>query len=204
MGRTALFVNPGGVHAGLGIGERVPMGTTVAPSGSGESDASVGKVPGTLDPVRLRQSLAVLVDGDLMHSTTRRKLLRVVTLAAETFPGCYAAATAKDHDGEVCTNSAAYHLDQAQFRSGSGPCAEAMASLRAVRVDVIEQCPWRDFRRAAAENRIGSSLSIPLLCSGAAIGVLNLYSRETNGFVGCEAGARAFAQAAAILLAGAP
>jgi GAF domain-containing protein len=179
------------------------MGTTVAPSESSESDASVGKVPGTLDPLRLRRSLAVLVNGDLMHSPTRRKLLRVVTLAAETFPGCFAAATAKDHDGEVCTNSVAYHLDRAQFRSG-GPCAEAMASRRAVRVDVIEQCPWRDFRRAATENSVASSLSIPLLSSNVAIGVLNLYSRETNAFVGCEAGATAFAQAAAILLAGGP
>lgn len=180
------------------------MGRTAAPSGSGESETSAGTVPGTLDPVRLRRSLAVLVDGDLMHSTTRRKLLRVVALAAETFPGCYAAATAKDHDGEVCTNGAAYHLDQAQFRSGSGPCADAMASLRAVRVDVIEQCPWRDFRRAAAENRVASSLSVPFLSSNIAIGVLNLYSRETNGFIGCEAGATAFAHAAAILLAGGP
>lgn len=180
------------------------MGTTASQSGSNASDASVGRVTRTLDPVQLRRSLAVLVNGDLMHSTTRKKLLRVVTLAAETFPGCYAAATAKDHDGEVCTNSAAYHLDQAQFRAGSGPCAEAMASLRAVRVDAIERCPWRDFRRAAAENRIASSLSIPLLSNDIAIGVLNLYSRETNGFDGCEAGAAAFAQAAATLLAGGP
>ena len=87
---------------------------------------------------------------------------------------------------------------------GSGPCAEAMVSLRAVKVDVIEQCPWRDFRRAAAENGVASSLSIPLLSSKVAIGLLNLYSRETNGFVGCEAGATAFGQAAAILLAGGP
>jgi GAF domain-containing protein len=176
----------------------------VAPSGSSEPDVSVGNVPGALDPVRLRRSLAVLVDGDLLHSTTRKKLLRVVTLAAATFPGCYAALTAKDHDGEVCTNGAAYQVDQAQFRSGSGPCAEAMASRRAIRVDIIEQCPWRDFRRAAAENGVASSLSIPLLSSNVAIGVLNLYSRETNGFVGCEAGATAFAQAAATLLAGGP
>jgi GAF domain-containing protein len=180
------------------------MGTIAAPSGSSASDASVGGVTTTLDPVQLRRSLALLANGDLKHSTTRKRLLRVVTLAAETFPGCYAAVTAKDHDGEVCTNTAAYHLDQAQFRSGSGPCAEAMASLRAVRVDAIERCPWRDFRRAAAENRIASSLSIPLLASDVAIGVLNLYSRETNGFVGCEAGAAAFAHAAAILLAGGP
>jgi hypothetical protein len=43
-----------------------------------------------------------------------------------------------------------------------------------------------------------------LLSCDVAIGVLNLYSRETNGFAGCEAGAAAFAQAATILLAGGP
>jgi len=48
------------------------MGTMAAPSGSSASDASVGRVTGTLDPVQLRRSLAVLVNGDLMHSTTRK------------------------------------------------------------------------------------------------------------------------------------
>lgn len=180
-----------------------PLRVTVAPSRRVEpGTATTGVGRGALDQARLRKSLAVLTSGDLMRSTTRKKLLRVVTLASETFSDCFAAATAVGHEGEVCTNSAAYHLDRAQYRSGDGPGAQAAASLRAVRVDVIDRCASSEFRRAAAENRITSSLSLPLIRDDVAIGVLNLYSRQPGAFVGCEAGAAAFAAAAAVLLAG--
>jgi GAF domain-containing protein len=166
-----------------------------------ESAATAGRTPRALDHARLQKSLRTLSSGELVHSTTRKKLLRVVALAAKTFEGCAAAATVDDHPGEVCTSSAAYHLDRAQYRSGAGPGTQAAKSLRAVRVDAIDRCTWIEYRRTAAENRIASSLSIPLICDDVAIGVLNLYSCQAGAFVGCEHDAAAFAAAAAVLLA---
>ena len=176
------------------------MGATLASSQNPGPRSRTGREPEAIDSGRLRHSMAVLVNGELSNSTTRKKLLRVVTLATETFRGCYAAVTVQYHEGEVCTNSAAYHLDQAQYRSGKGPSAAAVASLQAVRVDAIATCPWQEFRRAAAEQRIASSLSIPLIADGTAIGVLNLYAREAGAFAGCEDAAAAFAAASAVLL----
>lgn len=149
---------------------------------------------------RLRGSLATLASGELTNAPTRSKLLRIVRLAAETFDDCLAAATVEGHDGEVCTNHAAYDLDQAQHRSGAGPSTVALQSGRPVRVDAIAACAWTEFRRAAAENRIASSLSLPLLFDDVAIGVLNLYSGRPGAFAGREAAAAAFAAAAANLL----
>ena len=154
----------------------------------------------TVDPARLRAALDALTSGDLANAPIRRKLLRIVTLAAETFVDCYAAAMVSGHDGEVCTNHAAYRLDQAQYRSGAGPAAVAMASGQAVRVDAIAGCPWTHLRRAAAENRIASSLSLPLICAGAPIGVLSLYSGQAGAFAGCETAGAEFAAAASTLL----
>jgi GAF domain-containing protein len=76
----------------------------------------------------------------------------------------------------------------------------ALQSGRPVRVDAIAACAWTEFRRAAAENRIASSLSLPLLFDDVAIGVLNLYSGRPGAFAGREAAAAAFAAAAANLL----
>lgn len=155
---------------------------------------------GSFQPTRLQGTLTALANGELANAPTRRKLVRIVRLAADTFEDCFAAATVRGHDGEVCTNHAAYHLDQAQYRSGTGPGPLAMQSRRAVRVDSITSCSWTEFRRAAAENRIASSLSLPLVHDGVAIGVLNLYSPQAGAFASCEAAAAILATAAARLL----
>jgi hypothetical protein len=80
-----------------------------------------------------------------------------------------------------------------------------MASLRTVRVHIIEQVSvTRLSSRCSREQSCEQPVDPHLLSSNVAIGVLILYSRETGGFVGCEAGATAFAQAAAILLTQGP
>jgi GAF domain-containing protein len=157
--------------------------------------------PGPLDPFHLDRNLALLADPDVTRWSTLKKLLRVVALAAETFGGCDVTVTLRGHQGEVCTNGAAYLLDYAQHQAGSGPCIEAAALRRAVRVDAIETCPWREYRGAAAEHQIASSLSIPLVHAERVIGMLSLYSGRTHAFAHCEASACQFAAAVAATLA---
>jgi GAF domain-containing protein len=157
--------------------------------------------PGPLDQFSLNRNLAVLADPDVARWTTLKKLLRVVALAAETFGGCHVSVTVRGHQGEVCTNGAAYLLDYAQHQARSGPCVEAAALRRAVRVDTIETCPWREYRRAGAEHHIASSLSVPLVSGERVIGMLNLYSGRPHAFADCEASACEFAAAVAVTLA---
>jgi GAF domain-containing protein len=156
-------------------------------------------------PDQLARSLAMLADPAVARWSTRKKLLRVVELAIGTIGFCDAAGVAligrRGMDGEVCTDEAAYRLDRAQFERGGGPCLDAVTSLQIFNVDEIARAPaWPAFRRAAAENGIRSSLSVPLTIGGFAIGRLNLYSRRLDGFEGCERSAATFAAGVAAAL----
>jgi GAF domain-containing protein len=157
-------------------------------------------------PDQLARSLAILADPAVIRWSTRKKLLRVVELATRTIGGCDSAGVTLlgrlGLDGEVCTNVAAYRLDRAQSEAGGGPCHDAVSSLQIFNVDSIARAPtWPEFRQAAAENGIQSSLSVPLIVRGVAIGRLNLYSERLNGFDGCEELASAFAAAVATAVA---
>lgn len=153
-------------------------------------------------PDQLSRSLAVLAEASFDRWPTRRKLLRIVELAKALIGSCDAASVSltgrRGQDGEVCTEEAAYRLDRAQHGPGGGPCRDAVRSLRIFNVDAIAKAPaWPEFRQAAAENGIESSLSVPLTIGDVAIGVLNLYSRRVGGFEGCERSAAALAAGAA-------
>lgn len=157
-------------------------------------------------PDQLARSLAILADPAVARWTTRKKLLRVVELAAGTIGRCDSAGVALigtlGSDGEVCTDEAAYRLDRAQDHPGGGPCHDAVSSLQIFNVGSIARAPaWPEFRRAAAANGIRSSLSIPLTIRGVAIGRLNLYSDRVGGFEGCERSAAVFAAAVVVALA---
>jgi GAF domain-containing protein len=157
-------------------------------------------------PDQLARSLAILAEPAVARWTTRKRLLKVVELAVGTIGCCDAAGVALigrlGSDGEVCTDQAAYELDRAQHEPGGGPCLEAVASLQIFNVDLIAKAPaWPEFRRAAADNGIKSSLSVPLTFRGVAIGRLNLYSQRTNGFDGCETSAVMFGVGAVAALA---
>lgn len=157
-------------------------------------------------PDQLARSLAILADPQVARWTTRTKLLRAVQLALVTIGRCDAAGVALigrlGLDGEVCTSAAAYRLDQAQQQVGGGPCYDAVASLQIFNVESIANASaWPEFRRAAAEHGMRSSLSVPLTIRGVAIGRLNLYSKSVNGFEGCERLAATFAAGVAATVA---
>jgi GAF domain-containing protein len=62
---------------------------------------------------------------------------------------------------------------------------------------------WPRFNRLAADRDIPSSLSLPLVVRGSAIGALNLYSATEGNYVGLATAAESFARQAAIVLANA-
>lgn len=142
-------------------------------------------------PDQLAQSVVILAALAVARWSTRKRLLRVVALDVRTFGCCDAASVTLlgilDLDGEVCTSAVAYRLDQAQ-RGGGGPCIDAVRFLQIFNVGCISTAPaWHDYRAAAAADGIRSSLSVPMTRGGAAIGRLNLYSENLDGFDGCEA-----------------
>jgi GAF domain-containing protein len=99
------------------------------------------------------------------------------------------------------TSDLARELDWSQHRAGEGPSIDAVRQLQVFNVDSIPDAPsWPSYRRVASEKGIRSSLSVPLTVRAEALGVLNLYSRQSNAFRDCEVVAMALAARTAVAL----
>src|SRR5688572_28685984 len=77
--------------------------------------------------------------------------------------------------------------------------------MRVTRIDsTLADGPWPEFRAAAAEHGILSTLSFPLIVDKQGVGAMNLYSRREQGFAEIDVDdARLYADQAAIVLANA-
>ena len=163
-----------------------------------ESDAVVdGSVPDLAEALEARSDDIALAMHELAHllvaeESVATTLQRVADLAATVIEDCDAAGvTLLSPDGGYET--AAYTaqrtlaVDRGQYERDHGPCLQAIAEKRVVRLDVEEaEELWPDFVRDARANDIRSFLAAPLLLNGAAIGSLNVYSAKPTGFDGLD------------------
>lgn len=79
----------------------------------------------------------------------------------------------------------AVRLDETQYGAGDGPCLSAIRDQAVVHIpDLTKDHRWPSYTRAALEEGVGSSLSVPLLLEGEAEAGLNLYSTRPRGFSG--------------------
>jgi GAF domain-containing protein len=79
-------------------------------------------------------------------------------------------------------------VDRAQYGTGEGPCLEAARSGQVQRVSVPDVAQrWPAFAEAAAELGIGSYLSAPLFIDDEYHGSLNLYGKQSHGFLELDA-----------------
>ncbi|MDP9696800.1 UNVERIFIED_ORG: GAF domain-containing protein [Arthrobacter globiformis] len=79
----------------------------------------------------------------------------------------------------------AVRLDETQYRAGDGPCLTAIREETVIHVpDMRREHRWPDYTAAALVERVGSSLSVPLVLAGEAEAGLNMYSTRTHGFSG--------------------
>jgi hypothetical protein len=103
----------------------------------------------------------------------------------------------------VSTDDIGFEVDDAQYRSGIGPCLDACAGRQLQRIDSTDNDGrWPAFSRAAAARGILSSLAVPLVAHHKVIGALNCYSRTVAAFSADDEGVVApFALAAAMALA---
>jgi GAF domain-containing protein len=79
-------------------------------------------------------------------------------------------------------------VDLAQYETSEGPCLEAARSRQVQRVTVAEAHErWPAFATAADALGIGSYLSAPLFIDDEYQGSLNLYGKQTHGFLKLDA-----------------
>jgi GAF domain-containing protein len=120
------------------------------PLGRGEMDLFLEKVAGLA---------AVAVAGELSCGITVRHGQSPMTAAA--------------------SDETAAIVDEAQYGAGEGPCLEAMSTGRVVHVrDQENDLRWGEYRQAAHDRGVRSSLSLPLFVESACVGALNLYDRR--------------------------
>jgi GAF domain-containing protein len=135
----------------------------------------------------LTESLAALSRFFVGDNTVQETLDRVADLTLEAVPAADLAGITMIVEGRertaVFTDDTAPEIDQAQYDAGTGPCLEAFHEARVTEIpSTLEPGPWTDFRAAAREHGILSTMSFPLLVDKDAVGALNLYSRRERAF----------------------
>lgn len=118
-------------------------------------------------------------------------LQRIVDLAKRVIPGCDAAGVTLYMEGKYVT--AAYtdqrtlEVDEGQYARDEGPCLQSMRDRAVLRIDIGEASErWPEFLDDARRAGIRSFLAGPLLLKNEAIGALNLYSSEHDGFTNLD------------------
>jgi GAF domain-containing protein len=156
----------------------------------------------------IRESLHALTQFFVNDGTLGDTLLRVSEMACSITPATYAGITLLV-DGTprtgVFTHPDAPQIDEAQYRSGEGPCMYAFRNQKTYRIDDTASEPrWPAFAAAALAHGIGSTLSLPLAARDTSIGALNLYAQSPGAFTHAhEKAVLVFAEQASIALANA-
>lgn len=83
----------------------------------------------------------------------------------------------------TATHEQAHDLDGEQYRSGRGPCLEAVEQGRVVRAVLRDRTSdWPEFVRAGSSAGVNSVLSAPLFLDRDCHGSLNLFGEAAHGY----------------------
>ena len=130
-------------------------------------------------PLGRLQSLLITV-GDLADFLTE-----LTRLSAELVPGVSCGITSR-RDGQPLTVSSsddrAALLDETQYEGGEGPCLQTLNTGKAVSVpDLAEETRWPVYTKAALQQGLCCSLSLPLSGQEQTLGAMNYYGFERPG-----------------------
>jgi len=109
----------------------------------------------------------------------------LIRAAADVFAvsgvGILLADDAQNLRHVASTDPAARSLEQAQERTGEGPCVDAYFEGRTVQTaDLRRDARWPELAGAVADDGVRAVLGVPMRLDGAAIGTLNAYSQEPH------------------------
>ena len=111
----------------------------------------------------------------------------VVDLAAASIPGAQMVGISLLRHGGVTTavssGARVETIDLLQYRSGSGPCLQAIADAvpQLVR-SMLTETRWPEFTNNALYEGVQSILAFPLRSADEVFGALNLYSHQDDAF----------------------
>ena len=154
-------------------------------------------------------AVAALTRYFVGNQTLGQSLHQVAELSIEALPQADHVGITLLVDGKLKTSIFTHpevpEIDQAQYRTGEGPCVDA---YRDATTYIIESTRhpgrWQAFRDSAARHGVLSTMSLPMITHDGPIGALNMYA-ETEATFGdddLDVG-ELFASQAAFLLANA-
>jgi GAF domain-containing protein len=134
-----------------------------------------------------QEAVASLTQYFVGDATLKETLRRVCELTIKAVP-------VVDHVGitllvddrlqtSVFTHPEVPDIDQAQYRTGEGPCIEAFRTGETYIIDSTrEPGRWQEFRDSAERHGVLSTLSLPLVTNDGSIGAMNLYSEVERAY----------------------
>lgn len=135
------------------------------------------------------QALTALSQFLVSDCSLQETLDRVAVVTTDAMAGAdMAGITLLGDEGApttaVFTDEESPEIDEAQYRSGRGPCLDAWRRKQVVSLPVIGQSTdaYPEFTAACVEHGVRSTLSLPLVAGERGLGALNLYARIEHGF----------------------
>ncbi|MEV6898720.1 GAF and ANTAR domain-containing protein [Amycolatopsis sp. NPDC051372] len=133
----------------------------------------------------------------------------IVKAAVDHIAGAEHAGISLVESGQVRTvaptSEVVNTVDEIQYRTGEGPCLDAIAQHEIFRTsNLLDETRWPAFTPEAAKAGIRSMLSYRMFVNDDTLGALNLYSTRLNAFSDTtEQEGQVFATHAAVALVGA-
>jgi GAF domain-containing protein len=150
----------------------------------GRSGAGMEPIPETSEAVDEYGPFAT-DEGDLLDEL-RAKAERVRDLV----PECIGISLASREHGVTFTLVASSEeiatLDALQYLAG-GPCVEGAETERVLEYsqeELFAEASWQLFAQATAATSVASTLTLPIVVEGLAVGSVNLYAATPDAFTG--------------------
>jgi len=136
---------------------------------------------------KFESAVAALTRYFVGNQTLGESLDQVAELSIEAVPQAKHVGITLMVDGKLKTSVFTHpeipEIDQAQYRTGDGPCIDAYREGKPYTIEsTLEPGRWQAFRDSAAKHGVLSTLSLPLITHDGAIGALNMYAETENGF----------------------
>lgn len=142
-----------------------------------------------MSPDARAKALIELSRFQVAQTTVAESLERISEITLEAIPN--AAVVGMTMLGEdarpttaIYTDADSPEIDEAQYREGKGPCLDAWRENKVIRVDRLEdiEAEAPAFAAACRQHGVASTLSLPMMSGGSAIGAMNLYARSPEAF----------------------
>jgi len=132
-------------------------------------------------------AVAALTRYFVGNQTLGESLHQVAELCIEALPQVDHVGITLLVDGKlktsVFTHPEVPEIDQAQYRTGDGPCVDAYHHGETNLIDSTrEPGRWQEFRDSAARHGVLSTMSLPLITHDGPIGALNMYAETERAF----------------------